>query len=278
MVKKQLLSYLFFICLWLQFLHPHSLFCQGDTTFQLVQTIPIQSSYLVADNLQNLYVATEKGQVIKYDKNGKKQFEYNNNRLGKIGKIDVRNPLTILVYYPDLAIIVILDRTLSEIKQLNLFDLDLIEPKAVALANDNNIWIYDEIAAVLKKVSQEGKTIFESRNLNQLVKKKLNPSFLLENNNQLLLSDKENGLFIFDSFGQLKQEITVKGIERFQIIENQVVYWKEGTLFKLFFDSLQKREIAIPNFPNNVSNILINGNLLYVLLEHKIKIYTKKFL
>jgi len=246
-----------------------------DSTYQHVQTIPINSTYLIADNLQNLYVANQKGQVIKYDKNGKQQFEYNNNRLGAIGKIDVRNPLTILLYYPDLAVVVILDRTLSPIKELNLFDLDIIEPKGVALANDNNIWVYDEVAAVLKKVSQTGEILFESRNLNQLTGKNLSPTFLLEKNNLIYLSDLENGLFVFDNFGQLKQEIKVKGITRFQIEGTQMFFWKDGAGNILETDILETKAMTLPLANNPLESVYLNRGYIYLSTMKSIEIYSK---
>lgn len=245
----------------------------SDSTYQLLQTIPINSTYLIADNLQNIYVATQKGQVIKFDKNGKQQFEYNNNRLGEIGKIDVRNPLTILVYYPDLAVVVILDRTLSPIKELNLYDLAIIAPKGIALTNDNNIWVYDEVAAVLKKISQTGQTLFESRNLNQLTRKNLSPTFLLEKNNLIYLSDLENGLLIFDSFGQLKQEVSIKGMARFQVAAQQLFFEKGGQYFQLFLDTLEKEIVELPKVDMLIEKVFISGQLIYLMGEKTIKIY-----
>ncbi len=247
----------------------------ADTTFQLLQTIPINSIYLIADNLQNLYVATQKGQVVKFDKNGKPQFEYNNNRLGEIGKIDVRNPMTMLVYYPDLEVVVILDRTLSPIKELNLFDLDIIEPKEIALANDNNIWVYDEVAATLKKISQTGETLFESRNLNQLTRKNLSPTFLLEKDNLIYLSDLENGLFIFDNFGQLKQEIPVKGIERFQVEGKQIFFWKDGKGNILDMDILEKKDLPLPTVNNSLESVYLNRGHIYLSTISAIEVYSK---
>lgn len=246
-----------------------------DTTFQLLQTIPINSTYLIADNLQNVYIANEKGQVIKFDKSGKQQFEYNNNRLGAIGKIDVRNPLTMLVYYPDLEVVVILDRTLSPIKELNLYDLDIIEPKGIALANDNNIWVYDEVAAILKKISQTGEILFESRNLNQLTRKNLSPTFLLERNNLIYLSDSTNGLFIFDNFGQLKQEIPVKRIERFQVEGKQVFFWRDGKGFVLETDVLATNILTLPTVNKPLESVYLNMGYIYLSTMNAIEIYDK---
>ncbi len=247
----------------------------SDSTYQFLQTIPINSSYLIADNLQNIYVATERGQVIKFDKNGNQQFEYNNNRLGAIGKIDVRNPLTILVYYPDLAVVVILDRTLSPIKELNLYDLDIMAPRAVALANDNNIWVYDEVTAVLKKMSQTGQTLFESRNLNQLTRKNLSPTFLLEKNNLIYLSDLENGLFVFDNFGQLKQEILIKGLERFQVVGPQVFFLKDGISYILETDILETNAITLPVMNDSLKSVYLSIGYIYLSMQNTVEVYRK---
>jgi len=247
-----------------------------DTTYQLLQTIPINSTYLTTDNLQNSYVATGEGKVIKFDKKGIPQFEYNNNRLGRVGKIAVKNPLNILVYYPDLAVIIILDRTLSVIKELNLYDLDILAPKGIALANDNNIWVYDEITAVLKKLNPEGRTLFESRNLNQLVQKQLNPSFLQEKNNEIYLSDTKNGLFIFDAFGQLKQTVPIKGIDQFQVLDQQILLWKKEKPYLLNQPVLEESLLPLPVNLETIKTITINGDLLYIALADKIAIYRSK--
>jgi len=244
-----------------------------DTAYKFLQTIPINSTYLTTDNLQNIYVATSEGKIIKFDKNGQQQFEYNNNRLGQVGKISVMNPLNILVYYPNLAVIVILDRTLSVIKELNLYDLDILAPKGIALANDNNIWIYDEITAVLKKLNPAGDILFESRNLNQLVQKQISPSFLQEKNNKVYLSDTQNGLFIFDAFGQLKQTIPIKNIEQFQVLSQQLLLWKKGHAHLLNQATLEDNKLPLPIHLEAVKIIHINGNLVYLASTDKIEIY-----
>jgi len=244
-----------------------------NSNYQLLQTIPINSTYLTTDNLQNIYLATDEGKIIKFNKKGVQQFEYNNNRLGQVGKIAVKNPLNILVYYPELAVIIILDRTLSVIKELSLYDLEILAPKGIALANDNNIWVYDEITAILKKLSPAGTTLFESRNLNQLVQKQLNPSFLEEQNNEVYLSDSENGLFVFDAFGQLKETIPIKGIDQFQVVSQQLLLWKKGKAYLLNQPILEEKPFPLPTNLADIKRLIINGDLLYVTLENSVLIY-----
>jgi len=173
-----------------------------DTTFQIIDSFQIHTTFLTTDALQQIYIATDEGKIIKLSKDGKKLFEYNNRRLGQVGSIDVTNPFNILVYYNDLATIVLLDRTLSLIKEINLFDLNIFEAQAVGLSNDNHIWIYDPIAAQLKKINDKGEILFQSRHLKQAIKSTLNINFLLEQNNRLYLNDASKGIFIFDVFGE----------------------------------------------------------------------------
>ncbi len=246
-----------------------------DTVLQLVRAIPIQSIYATTDNLQNIYIATEKGQVLKYNKNGEKLYEYNNNRLGQIGKIDAANPFVLLLYYPDFQLIILLDRTMSEIKKISLFDLGILEPRAIAMANDNHIWLFDQVSAVLKKVHQAGQVLFESRNLNQILGQNIRPVFMLERHNQLFLSDPENGLFIFDIFGQLLQKIPIKGIRQFQAFENQLIYAQEGQLHSIILDVLKKNRIRLPSEKNEIQDVNIQGNLMFIAQKECIKVYKK---
>ena len=219
-----------------------------DSIYQPLYQLSSEATFVTVDALQQIYIATEAGKLLKLDKNGQLLFEYNNRRLGKVGGIDASNPFSVLVYYPELATVVLLDRTLSEIKSINLFDLNIFEPQAVALSNDNNIWVYDPINFQLKKISKEGRILFQSKPLHQIIQLVLTPTFLIERNNQLILSDTLNGIFIFDGFGQLQMHINEAGVQQFQVINDQLVYTKEGILYSYNQDvSLKKELMTVPH-------------------------------
>jgi len=228
----------------------------SDTTFHIVKQFPFSPTFLTTDALQQIYLATEEGQILKLDKDGTLLFEYNNDRLGNIGTIDATNPFTILVYYPDLASIILLDRTLSPIKEINLLDLAIFEPPVVAMANDNTIWLYDPINYQLKKINKAGKILFQSRRLNQLIQTPIQATFLLERNNQLLLNDPVHGIFVFDGFGQLKQQLPITGVTQFQVFNNQLIYFKEGVLKQFSLDVLKEENVAVPFDMEKIAMIL----------------------
>lgn len=202
-----------------------------DSSYLWSYTLPSEIVFVTSDALQQIYVATEDGYILKFDKDGQLLFEYSNKRLGKVGVLDASNPFNVLVYYPELARIILLDRTLSELKTIPLFDLQIFEPKAVALSNDNHIWVYDPINFQLKKISRDGEVLFQSKYLNQTTRIPLALTFLLERDNQLIASDTTKGIFIFDAFGQLKQQVEMKNVQQFQVEDNRLIYYKDREMY-----------------------------------------------
>jgi len=212
---------------------PLSAQTSDSITYQVLKTFPLEATFITTDALQQWYIATETGQLFKYDKRGQLLFEYSNDRLGRIGMIDATNPFNVLVYYPDLATVILLDRTLSEIKEINLLALAIFEPQAIALANDNNIWVYDPIAAQLKKIDRTGIVLFQSKNLTQAIGISIRPTFMIERNNQLFLSDPQQGIFIFDAFGQLQQQLPILEVEQFQLLNLQLLYMDRDVIHRV---------------------------------------------
>lgn len=102
--------------------------------------------FFTTDPLQQIYVVNRGNEVFerKYSQDGQVLFQYNNNRLGPLGWIDASNPFNILLYYPDYQIAKILDRTLNPSGEFQLYQLGLIAPAALALSNDNHLWVFDE--------------------------------------------------------------------------------------------------------------------------------------
>lgn len=101
--------------------------------------------FLGYDNQQNNYyiknnILTKNSQT--------KTYQYNNLGLGKITKVDIQNPLQIVIFYKNFNTVVLLDNQLNEIKKID-FNLKAtpITLEAVALSSQNQIWIYDSISS-----------------------------------------------------------------------------------------------------------------------------------
>ena len=107
------------------------------------------------------FVALDCDQFLKYDQFGfyyyiknnillktkeKESFEYKNISLGEITKVDLLNPLTIILFYENFNTAVLLDNQLNETQKINFSEND--EPlivTAVGIASQNRVWIYNSL-------------------------------------------------------------------------------------------------------------------------------------
>lgn len=73
-------------------------------------------------------------------------FEYKNISLGKPSKIDIQNPLKIMLFYENFNTIILLDNQMSEAQKINLSEIDIpILATATGIASQNRLWIYNSL-------------------------------------------------------------------------------------------------------------------------------------
>jgi hypothetical protein len=173
-------------------------------------------SFFSLDKLQQLYVVTSTNEVVKYDAKGREQFRFNNNLLGDMGHFDMFNPMSLLCYYPDYLQFIVLDRTLSEVVQVEMSRWGYWNIAALGLASDNRFWVFDGVNLQLKKVDRQGQEVVASPSLIQLTGSSFQPVFLIERGQQVFLTDPQRGVLVFDVFGQLIQKSHCWGSRNFR--------------------------------------------------------------
>ncbi|GIV35021.1 MAG: hypothetical protein KatS3mg031_2556 [Chitinophagales bacterium] len=240
--------------------------------FELVSSLPMKGALLSSDKLQNAYVITERHDIVKISPVGKILFSNNIKSLGPVGSISTSNPLKILVYYPEFATIVLLDNTLSQTSRVNLMELGAPLVSAACLALDNNIWIYDQTSYKLKKIDDKLKVLAESDDLNALTGIPVKGVFLLEADNQIFLSDPEYGVLVFDSYGTYSGTIPLKGLHKFQKINDQLVYCTGQSLYSYNLFTFTTLSYALPD--SSVRDAVIEKNRLFVLTPEYLNVYS----
>ena len=129
-----------------------------------------QVKQFAADNLGNVYVLTPAGLLIKLNNKGDSMNVFNDvRRYGTVYAIDVTNPMKVLLYYKDFSTVVMLDRYLSRINMIDLRKSGIFQAKAMGLSYDNNVWIFDEQSAKLKKIDETGRVLSETTDLRQVL-------------------------------------------------------------------------------------------------------------
>ncbi len=216
-------------------------------SLRLLDSLPIQAAFATADNLGNIYVITPQNAVEKYSPDGTFQFRYTNNRLGTAAWLDVTNPLKVLVWYADFRSVVFLNRSLTALGELNLIRAGYPEVRTVAAAADGNLWLYDEVAFQLKKVTPEGQTKFESQALNLLQSERITISCIRDKGAEVLASDAELGLLRFDVYAQFQQLLPWKGISRFAVRRNTLAYQSPEAVHVEQLQVSDSRSLPLPD-------------------------------
>ena len=169
--------------------------------------------FLTADPLGQVYVVTPDNQLIQYNVTGAITYRYQNFRHGALGWVDAGNPLNILLFYPEFGQIIILDRTLSEIARLNLPEMGFWDVPAVGRSADNQIWLYDPVQTLIRKINLQGMVLVEGQPLSLLLPEPPDPVWITERDQEIYLYDPEKGALVFDPFGQYLKTVPTNGVE-----------------------------------------------------------------
>lgn len=247
---------------------------QTDTIFRIQKSYPGDVMDFSVDNLGNIFILYQNGQLKKLNQAGDSLAVFNDvRRFGKLYSIDVTNPLKILLYYKDFSTIVILDRLLNSRATLDLRKLNLYQVKAISQSYDNNIWVFDEFESKLKRISDDGKLLDQFTDFRVLFDSVPSPQYIIDQNKQLYLYDSLKGVFIFDYYGSFKGRIPFTGWTDFSVINNLLFGRDQRQLFRYEPGTLNLQRYPIPVSMINSRKILVTPGKLYLLRENKLEVY-----
>ena len=96
----------------------------------------IDCKYFTTDNLCDIYIITNKNEIIKFDDLGYFEGRYANKKMGNLASVDATNPFKLLLFYPDFQTITLLDRLLNPISSLVLSDYGIRQAKCVCASRN----------------------------------------------------------------------------------------------------------------------------------------------
>ena len=156
-------------------------------TLKTEQKSPEITSVISQDKLGNIYQISEM-KIVKYSD---KLDTLRTNSIfssGTITSLDTRNPMQLMLFYKQQQEIILLDNTLSETNKIKLNFFEWIDLACMS-NRDNAFWLYSITTQSLIKTDKNGKVTNRFNNIGQLVKRDINPTQLLEYNNQVYLFD-----------------------------------------------------------------------------------------
>jgi hypothetical protein len=249
----------------------------GVSGFVLTLTISQDIVDFSVDNLGNIYVINGENQLKKISPRGDSLAVFNDvRRYGKIGSIDVTNPLKILVYYRDFTTIIELDRFLNIINTIDLRIQNILQAKAVGLAYDNNVWVFDELDAKLKRIGDDGSLVDQSTDFRQLFDTVPDPVSVCDRDGLVYLYDTARGVYIFDHYGTLKTHLDFSGWKDFDVIGKNMLGRDEKKFYRYQQSTLNLQEEPIPAAYRGASHIHITSMVIYVLKKSGLEVYSRK--
>lgn len=220
---------------------------QTDTTFRLLRVMKGDFVEFTVDNLNNIYVLNSRNQVKKFDANGDSVAVYNDiKKYGSATLIDVSNPTKVLLYYRDFATIVMLDWFLNAAKSIDLRKQNVLQAQAIGQSYDNKIWVYDELENKLKKLDEEGKLLQETSDFRLLLGAAPTPIKIFDENRYVYLYDSVYGVYVFDYYGALKNNIMIHHWQNFKVAGKFIFGSRNDTLFRYDIRSFRVDEWKMP--------------------------------
>ena len=228
---------------------------------------------LYIDELNQLYTLKQNNTLTKYDKEAKLLFEVSDNTLGRINVLDVSNPLQILAFHKNFQIVKIFDRTMTLNARIDLNRLNLFEIRTVASANDNRIWVFDELNQELLKIDKNGNVQGRNNDLRLRLTSNATPYRIIEYQNTVYMFDEVHGILICNAFGEYVRNRDFDYGKTFSYWQGKVFIQNENTLvvYDLPTGEVRSQEIKTSAAKGRDFH-LIDGQLIYIDAEETIQI------
>ncbi len=249
---------------------------QVDSAFVYGKTISGNFSYFTVDNLDNIYLLTNTNQLKKISSNGDSAVFNEVRKYGKLFSIDATNPLKVLLYYQNFATIAVLDRYLNTRNTINLRKQNIFKVRTIATSYDNNIWLFDEGDARLKKINDNGDVILETVDFRNIFDSIPTPIKIIDRDGFVTLYDSTKGFYTFDYYGAFKSRIPFLNWRNTEVIAHTFYGFNDTTLYQYKQASLNLKEYKLPLDFKGALQIVAAFNKVYVLHKDGLHQYLVK--
>ena len=219
------------------------------------------------DPVGNLIVSAH-GKLYKLDADFNVLFTQSKNSLGDITKIDARHSLKTLLFSEDQQMLKFIDNTLTfQDGGTDLAVLDVGFASLVCYSDQSKqFWVYDEQNSRLIRFKDFSSSVksTEISNLSSITKQH-SPTSIEENQNQLFLFYKGDGIFIFDYYGSLLQKIDDSLAQKVHPTENYIYILRNNVMFKVDRKTGEEQSITLPI--EGIIDFRIFENVVYFKVE-----------
>ena len=250
-------------------------YAQDDSLFRFLKKIEYPISSFTVDNLGELYIINTDNQLKKYNEKGDSIGVFNQvTKYGKLSYVEAQNPWKAILFYQNYSTIVLLDKYLNVLTNINLRQQNIFKVKAVTTSYDNNIWLYDEQENKLKKIDDTGNKIFESVDFRLLFDSVPAPQKIIDNGGFVYLYDPEKGLYIFDYYGSFKSRLPFLNWTDLTVFDKYIYGFDKSNLYRYAPPLPDIKKYILPVALQNNSSLKVSNHRIYILKNQQLEIYS----
>jgi DNA-dependent RNA polymerase auxiliary subunit epsilon len=248
---------------------------QQVPSFTFVRDLVVPNLHLVCtDNLGQVFTANTSNDLVKYDKEFKVLATANYKSLGPIRNVDVSNPFEIYVFFKEQNKVLYFDNLLNVKGQTDLEEGGYFLLNTVARSFDNKLWIFDLNDLKLKKIRKDLSVELSSGNVREFAKNEnFNPEYIAELNKQVVLFNKNSGLYLFDNFANFQRFVPLPSAEQVAVWQGRLYYLEKNKIYELEMEILKIQEIPIQGIDRKMEEFSLGNGVLYTQLSDTISMF-----
>ncbi len=257
---KKLLFFTLFLAQTLCFSQTTSLIA-SKTSSQFIEA----DEFVGEDIYNNLYYFKNNSF---FKKSKHELFHYKNVSFGKITKVDLQNPLRILLFYQNFNALIVLDNQLNEIQRINFSEIDnSLTLTAVGNATQNGYWFFDQNIQQLKIYHYTSGTFQNIGTIFDTTIKNYDTAL-----NYFYWIDTENILYRSDLFGKKQGLGKIPEYDRISFNDGlTLIYEKDQKLY--LFEVTKNKSTLIENVQNSFKSFYFKNQNLTIFTPEGITNY-----
>ncbi|MSP84439.1 MAG: hypothetical protein EXR18_01225 [Flavobacteriaceae bacterium] len=222
-------------------------------------------AFVGIDVLSNLYYIENN---VFFKKNNSQLWQYKNLSLGKITKIDLQNPLKIVLFYEDFNSVILLDNQLNEIQKIDFSNISIpIIATAIGIASQNNLWVFDSSSQKL------GLYNYSNGNFKSItISFQGNFKHYESDFNTFQWIDDKLNWFSCDIFGKITLLRKVTDFDKIQILSPELILFSKGE--HLYFQDFKLNITEeVQNVDKTFEIFIFKDQILSIFTNRQIKNY-----
>lgn len=198
-------------------------------------------------------------------------LEYKNISLGKISRVDILNPLKLVLFFESFNTAITLDNQLNEIQRINFSEVDnSIVATKIGMASQNQFWIYNALNQKIGLFDYTKNTYTPLGNPIQVPIKDFQSDF-----NTFYWIDEVNNWYSCDIFGKVNLLASIPVYDKIQIIDSEKLLFSKGNKIYLL-NNKTKVIIEIEIVEKSFQNFYYKDQILAIFTNQQITNYKIK--